>query len=102
MQNLADNLPVLSELTRLADGDGLECTFIQIHAINHKSCSLKYNDTHLQRATKRKSTEDIFVIPDRFTRRRTSQPDHPNIVCVSSVTNQERRLINFAMHLLAI
>ena len=109
-KTLANNLPVLNELgrlpnsiklSRLDDGDGLESTFIQRHAMYHKSCSLKYNDKNLQRATKRKSTEEIIVIL-------TGSHDaryHGQMIqtlCVSSVTHQERQLINFAMHLLAI
>lgn len=86
---LATNLPILYEfgklpssikLDRLDEGDGLESTFRQKQAKYHKSCSLKYNDKNLQRATKRKSSSEMPT--EKFTRQKISQSDHTDVTCL--------------------
>ena len=46
------------ELGRLDDGNGIEATFHENNARWHKSCQSKFNNTKLQRAEKRKCTQD--------------------------------------------
>lgn len=75
-------LPSSLKLDRLDDGDGLESTFIQQHAKYHKSCSLKYNEKNLQRATKRKSSDEMPQMPGKFTRQKITHSDHPDTACL--------------------
>ena len=51
-------LPMPLELGRLDDGNGIEATFHENNARWHKSCQSKFNNTKLQRAEKRKCTQD--------------------------------------------
>ena len=47
-------LPVNINMTEMDDGDGLDKTFTQRKAKFHRTCRLKFNQTELKRAVKRK------------------------------------------------
>ena len=89
-KTLADNLKTLDglgalptsvKLNRLDEGDGLEATFINRHAQYHKKCALKYNDKNVNRAMKRKSSDDSAETPHKFTRKKAPQSD-PAYACL--------------------
>ena len=90
-KTLASNILLLHDLSqlspsikldRLDDGDGLEATLIKRQAKYHKTCSLKYNNKNVQRATKRKSEEDIPDNPEKFTRRKMPHDKDLNDTCI--------------------
>ena len=67
------------------DGDGLEKTFTQRKAKFHKTCRLKFNQTELKRAAKRKmcvkdEVTDIGA-QEKFTRQKVSRASSPVNKC---------------------
>ena len=61
--------PKIINLSRLADGIGIEAIFRQHKAKWHDSCKLQFNKTTLQRAEKRKShNEDTTGVSKKFSR----------------------------------
>ena len=57
-----NKLPILIDLSRLDEGDGIEATFMKHEAKWHKSCHTKFNITKLRRAEKKRvSPEDSEI-----------------------------------------
>jgi len=48
-----DSMPVKINLTRLNSGNGIQSTFKELDAKCHKSCSLKFGRTKLERAKRK-------------------------------------------------
>jgi hypothetical protein len=62
-------LPKSIDLSRLDDGEGMQATFEHHGAKWHNSCRLKFNQTELLRAEKRKTPcEDNADAPRKYTR----------------------------------
>ena len=53
-------MPVQIDISRLNSGNGVEATFKEQNAKWHKSCSLKFSTSKLDRAKKRKQKSDVF------------------------------------------
>lgn len=67
--NELHELPMPLELGRLDDGNGIEATFLENNAKWHKSCRIKFNNTKLKRAEKRKNTQGCDPDPSKkYTR----------------------------------
>ena len=66
--NDLDSMPLKINLARLDNGNGIQSTFTEENAKWHKSCYLKFGRTKLERANrKRKSEEDGTMSKRIFT-----------------------------------
>lgn len=65
------SLPLNIDIKRLDDGSGIEATFKSNNAKWHKTCSNRYDKQKLQRAQKRKATEDSKYGPSPVKTRKS-------------------------------
>ena len=71
-----NEMPMLIDIRRIADGDGIENTLINHHAKYDEACRLMFNNTKLQRAQQRPSPSGKRSADQstssKFTRKTTS------------------------------
>ena len=74
------HMPVDIDIDRLDDGDGIEATLMRHQACWHKTCRLKFNQTKLDRLSKKVATEENSL--PMQTRSSHSKVDLKDDVCL--------------------
>ncbi|KAJ3591197.1 hypothetical protein NHX12_009144 [Muraenolepis orangiensis] len=85
-------MPIVLDPARLDDGGGIEGTLRRNKAQYHQSCRLKFNNTKLERATKRRA-ESAQQAQCQTKLRRTSLKSQTCFICDEEAPSSELRQV---------